>query len=96
MLSAPQFIFAAAAGPVLLALLLLASLRRATLRPYHTEVCAVGPILAADPRRRLLLVGCESDAVLALPCAAVAQAVSEPTPSTPIAMGREVGATGEI
>ena len=56
MLSAPQFIFVAAAAPVLLALLLLASLRRASLRPHRDEGCAP-PILVADPRRRLLLAG---------------------------------------
>ena len=95
MLSAPQFIFVAAAGPVLLALLLLASLRRTTLRPYRDEVRA-GPILVADPRRRLLLVGGESDMVPASPCAAAVQAVPGPTPSTAAAIGHQVGAMGEI
>ena len=95
MLSAPQFIFVAAAGPVLLALLLLASLRRTTLRPYRDEVCA-GPILVADPRRRLLLVGGESDMVPASPYAAATQAVPGPTPSTAAAIGHQVGAMGEI
>ena len=94
MLSAPQFIFVAAAGPVLLALLLLASLRRTTLRPYRDEVRA-GPILVADPRRRLLLVGGESDMVPASPCAAAVQAVPGPTPSTAAAIGHQVGAMGE-
>ena len=86
MLSAPQFIFVAAAGPVLLALLLLASLRRASLRPHRDEGCA---ILVADPRRRLLLAGGESDTVP--PCATTAPAVPGPTPSTAAA----VGSTGE-
>ena len=90
MLSAPQFIFVAAAGPVLLALLLLASLRRTTLRPYRDEACA-GPILVADPRRRLLLVGGESDMVPASPCAAAAQAEPGPTPSPSTAAARQQG-----
>jgi hypothetical protein len=90
MLSAPQFIFVAAAGPVLLALLLLASLHRTTLRPYRDEACA-GPILVADPRRRLLLVGGESDMVPASPCAAAAQAEPGPTPSPSTAAARQQG-----
>ena len=90
MLSAPQFIFVAAAGPVLLALLLLASLRRASLRAHRAEDCAP-PILVADPRRRLLLAGGESDTVPTSPCATTAPAVPGPTPSTAAA----VGATGE-
>ena len=90
MLSAPQFIFVAAAGPVLLALLLLASLRRASLRPHRDEGCAP-PLLVADPRRRLLLAGGESDTVPTSPCATTAPAVPGPTPSTAAA----VGATGE-
>ena len=90
MLSAPQFIFVAAAGPVLLALLLLASLRRASLRPHRDEGCAP-PLLVADPRRRLLLAGGESDTVPTSPCATTAPAVPGPTPSTAAA----VGSTGE-
>ena len=88
MLSAPQFIFVAAAGPVLLALLLLASLRRASLRPHRDEGCA---ILVADPRRRLLLAGGESDTVPTSPCATTAPAVPGPTPSTAAAVGRSTG-----
>ena len=88
MLSAPHLIFVAAAGPVLLALLLLASLRRASLRPHRDEGCA---ILVADPRRRLLLAGGESDTVPTSPCATTAPAVPGPTPSTAAA----VGSTGE-
>ena len=90
MLSAPQCIFVAAAGPVLLALLLLASLRRASLRPHRDEGGAP-PLLVADPRRRLLLAGGESDTVPTSPCATTAPAVPGPTPSTAAA----VGATGE-
>lgn len=95
MLSAPQFIFVAAAAPVLLALLLLASLRRASLRPHRDEGCVENPILVAEPRRRLLLAGGESDTVPTSPCATAAQAVPGPTPSTAAASGHQVGPTGE-
>jgi hypothetical protein len=94
MLSAPQFIFVAAAAPVLLALLLLASLRRASLRPHRDEGCAP-PILVADPRRRLLLAGGDSDMVPTSPCATTAQSVLGPTPPTAAASGHQMRQTGE-
>lgn len=94
MLSAPQFIFVAAAAPVLLALLLLASLRRASLRPHRDEGCAP-PILVADPRRRLLLAGGDADMVPTSPCATTAQSVLGPTPPTAAASGHQVRQTGE-
>lgn len=74
MLSAPQLIFVVSSGPVLLALLLLASLRQTTLR--HAE----GPILAADPRRSLLLESGDSALVPVSPRCAAVQDVPGPTP----------------